>query len=328
MATLWDMLASTWPAQMGQTIAQALMAPGNAYKSTPDNPITTGQMIGPAADLAGVITSGTLAAPAVRGGAGMGIRAYHGSPYDFDKFDLSKIGTGEGAQSYGHGLYFAENPAVAADYKGKLTRQALVSNSPEANNALYYLERNNFDKKLARAEMESALGMKLPDTHSAVEAINSYNPGRMYEVNINAKPEQFLDWDKPLSRQPDYVSQILGNVDPKLERLIKKPGISSSAALNEAGIPGIKYLDQGSRGTKYWDLVHPQGGVVSFPSEKEAKVFLGRNPEYSLKPPNQTNNYVVFNPEIVDILKKYGLAGMLGGTLGLPQNSNNQVLGF
>ena len=45
-----------------------------------------------------------------------GIRAYHGSPYDFEKFDLSKIGTGEGAQAYGHGLYFAENPAVAAEY--------------------------------------------------------------------------------------------------------------------------------------------------------------------------------------------------------------------
>src|SRR5215475_8436607 len=28
-----------------------------------------------------------------------GIRAYHGSPYDFERFDLSKIGTGEGAQA-------------------------------------------------------------------------------------------------------------------------------------------------------------------------------------------------------------------------------------
>src|SRR5882757_4318907 len=46
-----------------------------------------------------------------------GIRAYHGSPYNFDRFDMSKIGTGEGAQSYGHGLYFAENPTVAAEYR-------------------------------------------------------------------------------------------------------------------------------------------------------------------------------------------------------------------
>jgi len=34
-----------------------------------------------------------------------GIRAYHSSPYDFERFDASKIGTGEGAQVYGHGIY-------------------------------------------------------------------------------------------------------------------------------------------------------------------------------------------------------------------------------
>lgn len=49
-----------------------------------------------------------------------GIRAFHGSPHDFDRFDASKIGTGEGAQSYGHGLYFAENPRVAEEYRSML----------------------------------------------------------------------------------------------------------------------------------------------------------------------------------------------------------------
>src|SRR5215471_5241978 len=33
-----------------------------------------------------------------------GIKAFHGSPHDFDKFSMAKIGTGEGAQAYGHGL--------------------------------------------------------------------------------------------------------------------------------------------------------------------------------------------------------------------------------
>jgi hypothetical protein len=41
---------------------------------------------------------------------------YHGSPHKFNKFDMSKIGTGEGAQAYGHGLYFAESPEVAKNY--------------------------------------------------------------------------------------------------------------------------------------------------------------------------------------------------------------------
>lgn len=47
--------------------------------------------------------------------------AYHGTPHDFDEFDLSKIGTGEGAQAYGWGLYFAGNRAIAEHYRRKLT---------------------------------------------------------------------------------------------------------------------------------------------------------------------------------------------------------------
>ena len=35
------------------------------------------------------------------------IKAYHGSPHKFDIFDSSKLGTGVGAQNFGHGLYFA-----------------------------------------------------------------------------------------------------------------------------------------------------------------------------------------------------------------------------
>ena len=44
-----------------------------------------------------------------------GMTVWHGSPYKFAKFDASKIGTGEGAQAFGHGLYVAENPKVNPD---------------------------------------------------------------------------------------------------------------------------------------------------------------------------------------------------------------------
>ena len=46
-----------------------------------------------------------------------GITAYHGTPHDFDKFSMDSIGTGEGAQAYGHGLYFAESEDVALGYR-------------------------------------------------------------------------------------------------------------------------------------------------------------------------------------------------------------------
>lgn len=46
--------------------------------------------------------------------------AWHGSPYDFDKFDLGSIGSGEGNQVHGWGLYFAKNKKVSVAYKDVL----------------------------------------------------------------------------------------------------------------------------------------------------------------------------------------------------------------
>ena len=46
--------------------------------------------------------------------------AWHGSPHDFDAFDLGAIGTGEGNQAHGWGLYFAKNREVAQAYKDVL----------------------------------------------------------------------------------------------------------------------------------------------------------------------------------------------------------------
>src|SRR3569833_2691576 len=54
--------------------------------------------------------------------------AYHGSPYHFDKFSLDHMGSGEGNQAYGWGLYFAGNKAVA-----EWDRDALTTNKTTLN---------------------------------------------------------------------------------------------------------------------------------------------------------------------------------------------------
>src|SRR5215471_9850062 len=64
-----------------------------------------------------------------------GIRAYHGSPHQFERFDISKIGTGEGAQAYGHGLYFAENPKVAQSYRDVLSGGTRIPGAPTGRSA-------------------------------------------------------------------------------------------------------------------------------------------------------------------------------------------------
>ena len=56
------------------------------------------------------------------------IKASHGSPHAFTKFLMSKLGTGEGAQAYGHGLYFGEgfDSPVAKEYQNKLATKVYV----------------------------------------------------------------------------------------------------------------------------------------------------------------------------------------------------------
>ena len=49
-----------------------------------------------------------------------GIIAFHGSGADFDEFKLEKIGTGEGAQVFGHGLYFSDSEDIAKFYRKQI----------------------------------------------------------------------------------------------------------------------------------------------------------------------------------------------------------------
>lgn len=73
--------------------------------------------------MAGLLTTaakaGVKANAANAGLLSPGIRAFHGSPYDFDQFSTDAIGTGEGSQLHGQGLYFTEDQNVARQYKNK-----------------------------------------------------------------------------------------------------------------------------------------------------------------------------------------------------------------
>lgn len=139
------------------------------------------------------------------------IRAYHGSPYDFDRFDASKIGTGEGAQAYGHGLYFAGEEAVAKQYrddlKDMLDRPVPHELSEELNQV--FAEYNDLIRKSGEwtkanprapgnpfLEPLGKAGAAYTDVQGRYHAA-AHNPGRMYEVEIGHPEEALLNWDRP-----------------------------------------------------------------------------------------------------------------------------------
>jgi len=258
-----------------------------------------------------------------------GITAYHGSPHKFDKFDSSKIGTGEGAQAYGHGMYFAEHEPVAKSYKDNLTGKSTEVEFPNGDTddfgkPLRWHPDSLDDKTEAAAaravlSYSGSLGQKqvirqhLDNSKDAANAMRLIKnkeiypaaPGYMYKVAINAHPDHFLDWDKPLSEQhPSVKEKIKTNPGfvKEAERIMEKPieemsgkviqrialgynadregvamaGQGQLKMFQEMNIPGIKYLDGNSRG---------QG--------------------------EGTKNYVVFDPKIVEIKNRYAEGGFI-----------------
>jgi hypothetical protein len=127
-------------------VAATAVISGIAAVSAPDaqaGPITVGRNV--AAELAKRAAAGdTVAAE--------GIRAYHGSPYSFDEFSTSQIGTGEGAQAYGRGLYFAEREKTAESYRDALTgsrvqgAQSLLNKSGNDVDLAIESARNEIDR--------------------------------------------------------------------------------------------------------------------------------------------------------------------------------------
>jgi hypothetical protein len=62
------------------------------------------------------------------------VDGFHGSPYDFAKFSSDYIGTGEGAQAFGWGLYFSQSKGIAKDYARRLSETLISINSVPINN--------------------------------------------------------------------------------------------------------------------------------------------------------------------------------------------------
>src|SRR3990167_3625903 len=141
------------------------------------------------------------------------IRAFHGSPHEFERFDLSKIGTGEGAQVYGHGLYFAENAQVADVYAKQVLNMPVID---AANKRMSELakEMEKLQKPGTYRQYTDPRGYELAKEYDDLMAKKT-EPGKMYEARIRAKPEEFLDWDKPLSAQSEAIQKVVREHDAK-----------------------------------------------------------------------------------------------------------------
>lgn len=264
----------------------------------------------------------SLAAPDVMGAGAeaaalRSFGAWHGTPHTFDEFKNEAMRTGEGAQAYGWGHYVAGNPETAETYKmaggisptykgveyekadlGRIPWHAMTNlreNKGDIDATIAQLNRiaGNYTGEWDKGIKQDTLNMAqwLQENRSDIAWPGS---GHLLEVHVLPDESEFLDWDKPLSEQPEVVQTMAkepdiaarlpatGGTGENLYRALSNSSIAlryaeqnripwgfgasrndeaASKFLHEAGIPGIKYLDQGSRaageGTRNYVVFDP-----------------------------------------------------------------------
>jgi hypothetical protein len=178
------------------------------------------------------VAKGGEAAP----GALFSLKAHHGTPHEIgpEGFRLDKIGTGEGAQVYGWGLYFAENREVSREYARNvksatmaprrfLNGEELQKGSPEYHAASLVATTSQPLSQIIR-EVEGWIrnakpGEDVAHYNKVLETLNRATrksdfserqpAGNEYTVELDVTPEDLLTWDKPLSEQAKAVKDKL-----------------------------------------------------------------------------------------------------------------------
>ena len=279
-----------------------------------------------------------------------GITAYHGSPHDFEQFDTSKIGTGEGAQAYGHGLYFASHEPVAQEYRNRLsyhnlppleidgerfhqptTMQKQVEfHSGDVDAVLKKMapnweraisahasmphDANELERMLAEDDAKQAHKERAEVEGMRGKTVKYGKPGRMYEVHINAHPHHFLDWDKPLSEQSEHVRNVM------IPRLAKFKELGA----NFGNDPFGSELHRAAHPTVQLDDVDWERGPKAQASDWLLKhgikgiKYLDAGSRGDRAEP--THNYVVFDHNDVRVKRKYERGGRVDYNTGGPVN--------
>ena len=258
------------------------------------------------------------------GPANLGITVWHGTPHKFaptaknplGEFDLGKIGTGEGAQAYGHGVYVAEAKDVADEYAGKLSKPYIKFATGETSLDLSRLSEQAKDvalrmQKVAeqmqygyRKEGAAKILWNAPESVQKelignAERWNAFSvpdSGSLYKVDLpDEHLSRFLDWDATLANQSAEVKKLLGIGEDQFSSF-KVPASGTNYG----------FSPQQSASDFYNELA----GIMK--SQQSASAALSKQGLLGLRYLDQgsrsaatgTRNHVVFDPSILKILER------------------------
>ena len=259
-----------------------------------------------------------------------GMTVFHGSPHKFSKFSMDNIGTGEGAQAYGHGLYFAENPKVAGEYANNVPLQAqkksfldALPEDAEFDEVMDLVGTGQFTKEqddiIKALNADDWLGFDYPSQaiNSAYRNLDDFDPSaqlvkamegnkNLYEVDIpDEHVKNFLDWDAPISEQPKAMAAYKQLPSEVRNRIPLKDQYGNDIKGGEFYNGLSNYM----RGGKSDNIFEGGTGQLGQKEAAEELNYLGiKGIKYfdgsSRSAGQGTRNMVVFDDSIINTLKR------------------------
>jgi hypothetical protein len=228
---------------------------------------------------------------------------YHGTPHRFEpteenplgEFDASKIGTGEGAQIYGQGIYLIERPEAAATYKrvnlkkdGKIEEPYAVANAAAfiakektgvnlfdaervSHHILDWVRKNKKPENfLKNNQVQESLR---PVYEAALTHYKGYskNEGSLYKADLpDEMIDRMIDGEKPINQQSAQVQKALEKAGINIQSsALAGPMVRGQEKhLQKFGIPGLFHTENKPKG--------PRNFVV-FPGEEKKVKILKRD---------------------------------------------------
>jgi hypothetical protein len=242
-------------------------------------------------------------------------------------FDINRVGTGEGAQAYGHGIYATEQPDIGRGYRDSLAKRhgvddvATIGKRPitdvysEIETKAARLSPSAAEREYQKLELieqvmldNDVLGVMqrkdnyAPEVYEWFEktvAPNFNRPGALYELQVNAPQARFLDWDKRIADQSPEVQKALeaaGVYDPALESKIEL--LQNQRSLLAADRDPVTNM---MRDEKKW---HKLSQEIEQLRKKQPANMTGQQ-AYYMAAPNATNQ-----AEASKALNKLGIPGI------------------
>lgn len=251
--------------------------------------------------------------------------AFAGSRVDYDRPSLEAIGSGEGNQAHGYGLYYALNKDVAESYRETFTNEnKQVPYTVLGDKTLVeYIKENGKQKakeviqnKINESEMKIKTYEEVGDNFTAqiwqghlnelqtlLKAVDTEGKGQVHEVDIPENP-YLLDEQKKFSEQSPFVQAKLKDIANDFD------GLNGNTKVQD-------FLNkENPTGKKIYEFIAQSGSDISMNefgigmyegADKSASKLLEK---YGIKGITYFGSqdgrcFVIFNPDDVQVVNKF-----------------------